>query len=131
MVGGAVGGAGRSLFMNLAFGAPYQSVTTYTDENGNKTLIPALHRNGGLLNMMLGGDVTLGRNATAYSPSSAKHESMHVKQQMERGWANFYGETIIQYFKAFVKYGDWTKVYDTPRTFEYEANTKFDNIMIK
>lgn len=125
MAGGAMGGAGRSILMNLAFGAPYKAKAIFKDENGEKE-IPALQRDGGILNIW--GDITIGRNANSVNGLHRKHESIHVLQQEQIGWATFYGRTISEYISAFIKTGRWDSVYDIPGTLENYAKHHSENI---
>lgn len=130
MAGGALSGASRSLLMNIGFGAPIKATSYYVDDNGNETKINSLLRSGGIINKILDGDVSLGKYAISQGTNNRQHETMHVYQQNQIGWANFYGRTLIEYAKALLG-GRWGDVYGTPGTLENDADSKmFKHIKI-
>ena len=99
-VGGAMSGGSRSILMNAIFGAPYKPEGVKYEANG-------LFRGGGLAGLISGsGDgMTVGRNL--YTNSEIKsnetydgvrfHETRHLMQQNELGFAKFYGEILKEY----------------------------------
>ena len=99
-VGGAISGGSRSILMNAIFGAPYKPEEIKYEADG-------LFRGGGLASLISGsGDgMTVGRNL--YTNSEIKsnetydgvrfHETRHLLQQNELGFAKFYGEILKEY----------------------------------
>lgn len=131
ITGGAISGASRSILMNLAFGSPFGRNITYSgDPDKPEIKVPALLREGGILGKPLHlAGITLGRNADVFKYSSNtlsdyenyyRHESIHVLQQQELGWASFYG----RYFSEFL-WGAITgnNIYITPGTLDYDAES--------
>lgn len=98
-LGGAVSGAGRSLAMNVLFGAPYKVNKSYGTEG--------LYRGGGISDLLETGlGLTMGRNMYVRSDiddimqrDTRYHENKHIQQQNESGWANFYGRITYEYLK--------------------------------
>lgn len=116
MIGGAISGASRSIFINIAFGAPYKVDKSYGAEG--------LYRSGGLASLLYpNAGLTLGVNMYAYTSENEDiseniryHENYHIQQQKKMGWASFYAKVIYEY----IKYG-FVASYVTNGTLEYGA----------
>ena len=99
-VGGAISDGSRSILMNAIFGAPYKPEEVKYEADG-------LFRKGGLAGLISGSGngMTVGRNL--YTNSEIKsnetydgvrfHETRHLMQQNELGFAKFYGEILKEY----------------------------------
>lgn len=100
-VGGAISGGSRSILMNAIFGAPYKK------PEGIKYEADGLFRGGGLAGLIsgTGNGVTIGRNLYTNSEITSNetydgvrfHETRHLLQQNELGFAKFYGEILKEY----------------------------------
>ena len=99
-VGGAISGGSRSILMNAIFGAPYKPEEIDYKADG-------LFRGGGLADLIsgTGNGVTIGRNLYTNSEITSNetydgvrfHETRHLLQQNELGFAKFYGEILKEY----------------------------------
>ena len=99
-VGGAISGGSRSIFMNAIFGAPYKPAVNEYEAEG-------LFRKGGLADIISGsGDgMAIGRNLythsgpvyNEYNEQTRLHEMRHLLQQLDLGFAKFYGRILIEY----------------------------------
>lgn len=120
-VGGAIGGASTTLFNLGMFGAARPFDDSYIPHGSNRPV----HRGGGLATFLGGTGIAWGRTAYVNSIDGSDgeriHESYHYYQQNKMGFANFYGRTISEYLRAFSLTGDWTNVYRTQGTLEYET----------
>lgn len=101
LVGGAIGGASRTLAMNIIMGSPF-----YTD---NKYGTKGLYRSGGLASLLTkyGNGLTLGQNMYIDSRNDQNalyHENYHIQQQYEKGWAGFYGIIAMQYASQLIQF---------------------------
>lgn len=119
-IGGAIGGAGKTIAANIIFGTPYLPEGDY-EEGG-------IYRSGGIASLLhMGEGLTMGQNMWIYNNDeklkTMYHESYHY-QQIGRygGWLDFYPTIINEY----LKYG-FEKSYHT-RT-SYENMAEFYTIM--
>ncbi len=119
-IGGAIGGAGKTIAANIIFGTPYLPEGDY-EEGG-------IYRSGGIASLLhMGEGLTMGQNMWIYNNDeklkTMYHESCHY-QQIGRygGWLDFYPTIINEY----LKYG-FEKSYHT-RT-SYENMAEFYTIM--
>lgn len=114
VLGGAISGAGRSIAMNVIFGAPYKADKSYGAEG--------LYRGGGIADIIEWGlGLTMGKNMYVNDKKGGDpiryHENRHVQQQNQMGWSRFYGRTIYEY----IKYG-FNASYSTEGTLENDAD---------
>lgn len=138
MAGGAISGAARSIVSDLVLGSPYKATTIhYSNKNSiDGRVVPALYREKGLFTSLINikdhfHGVTIGRNAVTFVDDKwvAGHEAMHVLQQEQQGWANFYGRYAWEVFDFYVlgndKNYDWgnkeRSIYDYPGTLDNDA----------
>lgn len=113
VIGGCLSGASRTLMMDVFLGVP-DNYRFLGEQRG-------LYRSGGLSKLMFPkSGVTFGTNMCVNNNSDIfvrYHESYHVFQQFDMGWAYFYGKTILEY----LKYG-LGNVYNIEGTLENEAD---------
>ena len=100
-IGGAISGGMKTILNNAIFGAPYMTASI---EGAHST-----YRTGGLANFInnkllakpLGEGLTLGTNMYVRQGmndiGTMNHEGYHVNQQMDMGWASFYGNLAQDY----------------------------------
>lgn len=113
-IGGAIGGAGKTIAANIIFGTPYLPEGDY-EEGG-------IYRSGGIASLLhMGEGLTMGQNMWIYNNDeklkTMYHESCHY-QQIGRygGWLDFYPTIINEY----LKYG-FIHSYETDGTLENGA----------
>lgn len=113
-IGGAIGGAGKTIAANIIFGTSYLPEGDY-EEGG-------IYRSGGIASLLhMGEGLTMGQNMWIYNNDeklkTMYHESYHY-QQIGRygGWLDFYPTIINEY----LKYG-FIPSYETDGTLENGA----------
>jgi hypothetical protein len=101
IAGSALSGFSRTVANNIVFGAPYKTVSIKGAQSTYRTGGLANYVNNKILNKPLGEGLTLGTNMYVRQGiidyETMNHEGYHVYQQMNMGWANFYGSLALEY----------------------------------